>query len=271
MSDDYAVFGHPIEHSLSPQIHHAFAEQTQQALVYQKQLVEPGEFVEAVNAFRQQGGRGLNITVPFKEEAFNVADELSDLAQRAGAVNTLVFSGDVIVGHNTDGLGLFRDLTENHGVDLHGKKLLILGAGGAVRGVIQALLSADPEQLVIANRTESKAHTLAEHFKDLGAIRACGYADLDGDAYDVIINGTSSGLSGELPPLPDQLLNPNATTYDMVYAKEPTAFVRWGREHGAARALDGLGMLVEQAAEAFSLWRGIRPYTAPVIRQLRGS
>ncbi|MGM0563220.1 MAG: shikimate dehydrogenase [Pseudomonadota bacterium] len=271
MSDDYAVFGNPIEHSKSPEIHQAFARQTGERLIYTRQLVERGEFAEAVAAFRQQGGRGLNITVPFKEEAFELADEVSDLARRAGAVNTLMFSGEHTVGHNTDGLGLFRDLTDNHGLDLHGKDILILGAGGAVRGVIQPLLSIEPKRLVIANRTESKAHTLAEHFTDLGPIEACGYPDLDGEAFDLIINATSSGLSGELPPLPDGLLKPGATTYDMVYANEPTAFVRWGREHGAELALDGLGMLVEQAAEAFSLWRGVMPDTAPVIRQLRGN
>lgn len=280
--DRYAVFGNPIEHSKSPLIHHAFAQQTQQHIHYDKQLVPVDGFERAAEDFFQNGGHGLNITVPFKEHAFNWVNQRSPLAERAGAVNTLVWDGQKTIGHNTDGLGLVRDLTHNHNIALKDARILILGAGGAVRGVIEPLLSAQPQCIHIANRTEQKAHDLAELFhadslhsirseqtKPVSNISASGYAQLTNQSFDVIINGTSTGITGELPPLPNGILTNGGCTYDMFYANEATAFVRWGQNNGAAHALDGLGMLVEQAAEAFLLWRGVRPDTHAVMQQLR--
>lgn len=266
--DQYAVFGNPIKHSKSPEIHMAFAEQTQQLLRYSKQLVELDQFSLSASEFLKGDGQGFNITVPFKEEAYEWVEELDFLAQRAGAVNTIALKNGTTKGYNTDGLGLVRDLTVNHKVDLEDKSILILGAGGAVRGVLEPILNKHPACITIANRTVEKAQTLADLFDDLGQVIACGYNQLDGHQFDIIINGTSTGLTGELPPIPDNILRKGGTTYDMMYASEPTVFVRWGKEHGAAQALDGLGMLVEQAAESFYIWRGVRPDTAPIMEDL---
>lgn len=269
MLDRYAVFGNPIAHSRSPRIHALFAQQTGQQLRYTAELSTPETFAADMRAFQAQGAKGCNITVPFKQQAWELADALSYYAARAKAVNTLEFrEGGVIYGANTDGLGLLRDLQQNHGLSLQGKRLLLLGAGGAVRGVLQPLLEAEPASIFIANRTASKAEALAIDFAELGAVSGGGFADISG-AFDLIINGTAASLQGELPPLPTDCLAAGGCTYDMMYAAQPTAFVQWGRAQGAALALDGLGMLVEQAAEAFYIWRGIRPDTTPVLTQLR--
>lgn len=267
--DRYAVMGNPIAHSRSPDIHAAFARQTGERLTYERILVPLDDFAGAVATFEAEGGRGLNITVPFKQQAWALADSRSARAERAGAVNTLVFDADGVHGDNTDGAGLVRDLTVNNNVSLAGRRVLVLGAGGAVRGVLPSLLAEGPAEVVIANRTVERAAGLAEDFGDLGTVAACGFEALAGERFDVVINGTSAGLSGEMPALPNDLLNTGAACYDMAYGREPTVFVRWAETHGAQTALDGLGMLVEQAAESFEIWRGVRPDTRPVIRALR--
>lgn len=267
--DRYAVFGNPIEHSKSPFIHTLFAEQTGQQLIYTAELVEAGGFNQAVTRFAENGGKGLNITVPFKQDAWQLATQRSQRAQRAGAVNTLVIRGTgEYFGDNTDGIGLVRDLVNNHNLRLEGKAILIIGAGGAVRGVIEPLLAGKPAALTIANRTKEKALQLAKDFSDLGSIKACGLDEFGTSSYDIIINGTSASLSGELPALPATLITKNTFCYDMMYAIEPTPFMRWARQHGAKHVVDGKGMLVEQAAESFRLWRGCEPETAPVIEAL---
>lgn len=268
MTGKYAVIGNPIEHSKSPLIHAAFAEQTGQDMTYDRILGT--DFERDVRAFLAAGGRGLNVTVPFKEDAWRLADERSARAETAGAVNTLIrLDDDRLRGDNTDGIGLVRDLTQNHGVRLHGKRILLLGAGGASRGVVRPLLEQQPAQLVIANRTAPKALDLAEELRGLGPITGCGLDQLNGLAFDLIINGTSAGLGGEMPDLSADCLVPGGVCYDMMYGDRPTAFVCWGQAQGASQSLDGLGMLVEQAAESFYLWRGVRPETALVIRLLR--
>ena len=271
MPDLYAVIGNPIAHSKSPQIHQAFARQTEQDLHYEAVLGDKDDFAASVDAFRQRGGKGMNVTVPFKLDAYDFADDVSQRGRRAAAVNTLIFQGDgKVLADNTDGVGLVRDITVNQQTPITGKRVLLLGAGGACRGVLAPLLAEQPERIVIANRTESRAEELAKSFADLGAVSGCGFAGLSSERFDVIINGTSAGLSDEVPPLPEDALNSDGFCYDMVYANEPTAFVRWAMAHGAAKAVDGLGMLVEQAAESFLLWRGVRPQTADVMAMLRG-
>lgn len=288
--DKYAVFGNPIEHSKSPLIHTLFARQTQQNIEYTRALVEPGGFADAADRFFNNGGKGLNITVPFKLDAFDYADELSERAQSAGAVNTLVLQKDGgKLGDNTDGVGLVSDITENLGWSIKNKRVLIIGAGGAVRGVLLPLLQQQPSQTVIVNRTVEKATELArlfsqrgQHgsigtlsFSDLSAsglnkLSACGFSDLKNQQFDLVINATSSGLHGELPPLPATLFNRGANAYDMVYGQQPTVFMRWALDNGAAMVSDGLGMLVGQAAESFFLWRAVRPQIQPVLTELRG-
>ena len=266
----YAVMGNPVAHSKSPRIHRMFAEQTAQEMEYSAILVEPGNFIRAVAEFHSHGGNGLNITVPFKQEAWALADRRSDRAERAGAVNTLLLvkSGKHF-GDNTDGAGLVRDLTLNHGAALAGKKLLLLGAGGAARGVIGPLLNEKPALLVIANRTSEKAVALARSFCDLGHTEGCGLDGPQGQHFDIIINATAASLSGNVPALPADVITPDSWCYDMMYADKPTAFMDWAGQQGALRVMDGLGMLVEQAAESFFLWRGIHPDTASVIKALR--
>jgi len=268
--DRYAVMGNPIAHSKSPQIHQLFAQQTGQSISYQAILVEKHGFAEAVAEFLTAGGKGLNVTVPFKQEAWQLADQLSARAQRAGAVNTLMLreSGSLL-GDNTDGVGLVRDLTANLAVELAGKRLLILGAGGAARGVLAPLLEQDPTHLVIANRTAERAEELSGLFSDLGDLKGCGFDALGGEAFDVVINATAAGLQGEVPDLPEGLIGPETCCYDMVYGSAPTAFMRYAQQCGARCTFDGLGMLVEQAAESFRLWRGVSPETGPVIDFLR--
>lgn len=265
--DRYAVVGNPIAHSKSPIIHQLFAEQTGQTLSYEKILIELVAFDEDVSGFFALGGKGLNVTVPFKEQAFRYADTLTDRARLAGAVNTLALEPDgTVLGDNTDGAGLVADLL-GQGWNLADTRILILGAGGAVRGIVGPLLEQKPQAIVIANRTPEKAVAIAELFP-AKPVTACGYAELQGQ-FDVIINGTSASLSGELPPLPERITAANSAAYDLMYAAEPTAFLRWAAEQGVEKRLDGLGMLVEQAAEAFYLWRGVRPETAPVVTKLR--
>lgn len=264
----YGVFGNPIAHSKSPLIHSLFAEQTGQDISYLPLLAPLDGFTDTATEFFNNGS-GANVTVPFKEQAFALADQLSERAQRAKAVNTLKRLADgSILGDNTDGAGLVNDLLNNH-VVLAGKNILILGAGGAVRGVLEPLLAQNPAEVCIVNRTVEKAEQLAREFADLGPMTACGYDWIDAPV-DIIINGTSASLSGDLPPLADSLIKAGDTVcYDMMYGKDITVFNRWAQQHGAARTLDGLGMLVEQAAEAFYIWTGVRPNPAPVLKQLR--
>lgn len=272
MTDRYAVFGNPIAHSKSPQIHARFAEQTGQALTYTAEQIEENNFEAAVKRFLQGDGKGLNITVPFKERAWALAQWRSERAELAGAVNTLYRLDDGrIAGDNTDGVGLVRDLADNNGVTLNGARVLVLGAGGAVRGVLQPLLVAGVASILVANRTLARAETLAKLFAADGRVQACGFDQVPAEAFDLIINGTSASLQGELPPVPAATVGAQTACYDMMYAAEPTPFCRWATELGAARVIDGLGMLVEQAAESFRIWRGVQPQTAPVINALRAA
>jgi shikimate dehydrogenase len=268
MSDRYAVIGNPIKHSKSPFIHAEFATQTQQDLSYTAECVATGKVSAFIDQFKNNNGKGLNVTVPFKQDAFALADILSERAQRAGAVNTLSLDNK-IRGDTTDGTGLVNDLVRHHNIELNHKRLLILGAGGAVRGVIESLLEHRPGQLIIANRTVEKALTLKGIFSALGSVDACGFNELGNEKFDLIINGTSASLSGELPPMPNNVLATHASVYDMMYATKPTPFMLWGQQQGAELCLDGLGMLVEQAAESFYIWRGVRPETKSVIKNLR--
>jgi len=267
--DRYAVFGYPIKHSKSPRIHKIFAEQTGQSLEYSAQEVPAGQFSAAVAAFFANGGKGLNCTIPLKELAWAYANVKTERAQLSKAVNTLVLRADgSIFGDNTDGIGLVTDLMTNHAINLAGSRILILGAGGASRGIIAPILEQSAHSIVIANRTIDKAINLAAEFHHKGSITGCGFNDLKNRQFDLIINATSTSLSGQLPPLPEDLLTKNGVCYDLAYSNEPTVFVRWGLENHALKSLDGLGMLVEQAAEAFFIWRGIHPKTRPVIELL---
>jgi shikimate dehydrogenase len=266
--DNYAVMGNPVAHSKSPLIHQAFAIETGERLSYQAILVPVGGFEAALDAFQQQGGRGLNITVPFKEEACAAMAVLSPRAEQAGAVNTIWFEDGRRHGDTTDGAGLVRDLAR---LDLApaGGRVLILGAGGAVRGVVGELMEQRPGSLLIANRTVSRAEDLRERFPQYPNIGVCGFDALEAAGpFDLVINAIPAGLTAALPPLPDGLVR-DGGAYDMVYGDAATPFVAWAREHGARIASDGLGMLVEQAAESFFLWRGVRPQTGPVIEMLR--
>lgn len=330
MTDRYAVIGNPIAHSKSPTIHAAFAAQTGEPIEYGRILGDPEDFAGNVRHFVAEGGRGLNVTVPFKTAAFELLDDLSEQARAAGAVNTLIVrDGGLLRGDNTDGIGLLRDLTENHGFVLAGKRVLLLGAGGAARGVLRPLLEACPAELMIANRTAAKAKALVDQVGTFtgsvpaaqmasestarpdsppsavpsrasspGAsaktvtrsiimsaasegrspnqrqptqINGSGLDGIAGQRFDLIINATSTGLDGAVPEIPNDSLAEDGWVYDLLYADEPTPFCRWGQARGAKRVLDGLGMLVEQAAESFWVWRGVRPQTTPVIARLRGS
>lgn len=270
MTDRYAVFGNPVEHSKSPLIHAAFAEQTQQNMVYEKRLVELGQFDESAKQFIQQGGKGFNITVPFKEDAYAFADKLSERARLAGAVNTIKLLEDgTTLGDNTDGVGLVRDIMANHGWTIKDKTLLLIGAGGAVRGVLGPLLEQQPKQLIIANRTVSKAQDLAQLFADYGNISACSFEEIPKQAFDLVINGSSASLSGELPAIPIESIDEQTYCYDMMYGQELTVFLRWAQHQGAENLADGLGMLVEQAAVAFELWRGVKANGGEVLENLK--
>jgi shikimate dehydrogenase len=269
MTDLYAVFGNPIAHSRSPDIHTRFARACAQDLRYEARLAAVDGFAEAISAFVASGGKGANVTVPFKEEAFRLSTRLSDRAQRAGAVNTLIFKGAEIHGDNTDGAGLVRDIECNAGLPLAGKRVLLLGAGGASRGVIAPILARGPASLFIANRSADKAVALASSFSALAAVDGGSFAEIAGRQFDVVINATSASLSGESLPLPAGVFAAGALAYDMMYGKGETPFLKLAREQGAACCVDGLGMLVEQAAEAFFIWRGVRPETGVVLADLR--
>ena len=268
--DYYAVVGNPISHSRSPRIHQLFAEQTGQQLSYGTLLAPLDGFAQTVqDFFAQPEHKGLNVTVPFKEQAAQLCQIKSERAQLAGAVNTIYLDAEHrLVGDNTDGAGLVADLTVNHQLSLTHKNILLLGAGGAVRGVLQPILKAMPRQVVICNRTLEKADALVTRFGHLGCIRSCSFAALH-EPFDLIINGTSASLTGALPDLDSQVIGTQTISYDMMYGRSETVFNQWARNAGAAKTIDGLGMLVEQAAEAFFLWRGIRPDTHPVISALR--
>ena len=265
--DRYGVMGYPVSHSRSPVIHRLFALQTGQNLQYELLQVAPEKLEMAVRQFEKTGGRGLNITLPHKGSATRFADNLSKRASNAGAVNTLVFQDGKVYGDNTDGVGLIRDLIGNLEFGLRDAKILILGAGGATRGVIAPLLETGPESLTIANRTLTRARDLAEHFSSAGPVRACRFKDA-GSGYHLVINATSAGIRGETPPYPASAISENTLCYDMSYGLTPTPFSRWAAEQGAARSVMGWGMLVEQAAESFHLWRGIRPDTVAVLKQI---
>jgi shikimate dehydrogenase len=269
LMDKYAVLGHPIGHSKSPRIHALFAEQTEQDMAYEAVLAPLDGFADLVRDLVAKGYCGFNVTVPFKGEAFELADRLTARARRAGAVNTLKVEDGHLLGENTDGIGLVTDLIRNLGIELRAREIVILGAGGAVRGVLAPLLAQRPARMHLANRTGTRAEQLARDFADLGPVSGGDLDSLRGRRAHVLINGTSAGLDDKVPPLPDDLLHRGAACYDMMYGDRPTAFLRWAAEHGAARVADGLGMLVEQAAESFALWRGVRPRTAPVIQALR--
>ena len=270
--DQYGVMGNPISHSKSPFIHAAFAKQTRQRMQYDPLLVDLGGFPQAVGNFQANGGKGVNVTVPFKQEAWRLADELSERAKLAGAVNTLVFGeNNTIFGDNTDGVGLLRDIQHNHKIALENKHILMLGAGGAARGVCLPLLEAKPALLVVVNRTVDRAIELAELFSRYGAIQGSSYQELSGKQFDLVINATSASLQGELPPLPDGLLTKESVCYDMMYGVEPTLFLQWAEQQQCQKRVDGLGMLVEQAAESFERWRGIRPETESLIQQMKKS
>jgi len=267
--DRYAVIGNPIGHSRSPEIHARFAAQTGQNLHYERLLSPLNGFVQTVRTFIAQGGKGMNVTVPFKLEAFDLATTMTERARLAGAVNTLSFNSGEIVGDNTDGVGLVNDITRNHGFSITGKRILLLGAGGAARGVIQPLLAEAPSELVIANRTVSKAIELASLFSASSSIPISTRAFKDLQApFDLVINGTSAGLTDEMPAIPASLFNSNVLAIDMVYGAQPTRLMQFAAQQGAS-VRDGLGMLIEQAAESFFIWRGVRPDTAPVLAALR--
>jgi shikimate dehydrogenase len=269
MTDRYAVIGHPIAHSKSPLIHLAFAQETRDDISYERILAPLDGFVPAVEAFAAAGGKGLNVTMPFKLQAHALARTLSARARVAGAVNTLRRDGDAWYGDNTDGVGLVRDLTQNLGVLLLGRNVLVLGAGGATRGVVVPLLEQRPRTLTVANRTVEKAVSLAADFADYGEVRAASAAGLEARRFDVVVNAASGTVDDEHLPWPRSLFAPDALAYDLSYAEGATPFMRWARDAGAARIVDGLGMLIEQAAESYFVWRGVRPDTRRVFPLLR--
>ncbi|HKK15092.1 MAG TPA: shikimate dehydrogenase, partial [Gammaproteobacteria bacterium] len=255
-TDNYCLAGNPVSHSKSPLIHAAFAKQTGQNMFFQIICVERNGFHAFLNDFRSRGGKGMNITLPFKEEAWQLSDRLTPRAEHARAVNTIMMDEQGrFIGDNTDGAGLVNDLEHNHGIRINKAKVLIMGAGGAARGIIEPLLSRKPERMVIANRTVGKAQELAGSFSSEGNISACGYPDLSGQSFELVINATSASLEGEVPAMPDGILATDASCYDLMYSDRDTAFVSWARQKSATKCLDGTGMLVEQAAESFYFWR----------------
>lgn len=269
MTDRYAVIGNPIAHSKSPFIHTAFAQQTRQDLTYAALLAPQGGFAETVDAFRRQNGKGMNVTVPFKLDAHRYATELTERAQLAQAVNTLKFEENRILGDNTDGAGLVQDITVNLNTPISGKRILLMGAGGAARGVILPVLQHRPAMLAIANRTPQKALDLQQQFAAYSQIKAGAYMDFAGTHFDIVINATAASLNDELPQLPEAVFARDALAYDMMYSTEPTRFLNYAARQGVRQLADGIGMLVEQAAESFYLWRGVRPDTQAVIAQLK--
>lgn len=268
--DQYGVVGHPVAHSWSPFIHALFARETQQPIAYKLYDFAPDEFHGRVREFFQQGGRGLNITLPHKIAAVDLADELTARAAHAAAVNTFAVRNDgSLLGDNTDGAGLVRDLCDNLGIVITHRQILIVGAGGAARGVIAPLLALSPTEVVIANRTSERAESLAKSFEKIGSVHGVGFSQVANRPFDLIINATSASLSGEIPAIPREVIGPETVCYDMAYGKADTPFVRWAAKLGCVRAIQGWGMLVEQAAESFRVWRGVRPATAPVLAALK--
>ncbi|MCZ6475348.1 MAG: shikimate dehydrogenase [Gammaproteobacteria bacterium] len=268
--DRYAVVGHPVDHSRSPLIHQLFARQTGENITYELIDASPEEFEVAVRGFAAAGGKGLNITSPHKQAAFEISTERGHAADRAGAVNTLTFlPGGAIRGDNTDGMGFILDLTANHEQDINAKRILVLGAGGATRGILAPLLEAEPAELVLANRTLERAAALVEQFQSSGKLTACRFTDLDDLApFDLVVNATSAGTHGETPPFPPSCVGSVSFCYDLAYALKGTPFVAWARKHGARKAVQGWGMLVEQAAESYQIWRGMRPDTEHILKKL---
>ncbi|MCP4000778.1 MAG: shikimate dehydrogenase [Gammaproteobacteria bacterium] len=267
--DRYAVIGHPIAHSKSPIIHQLFAQQTGEAISYEAIDVPADELAEMISEFMAEDGCGLNVTVPHKQNALVLMDTLTDRAKLAGAVNTITRGDDdKLQGDNTDGIGLIADLRENLNVELIDSSILILGAGGATRGIVPPLMEQKPAELIIANRTVDKAQALSNAFVDLGNIDACGFDNLNNRQFHLIINATSAGLEGELPPFPSSMLSPDTVCYDLSYSMRDTPFISWAKQHGCKQAYQGWGMLVEQAAESFAIWRGLRPETAEVRARL---
>ena len=270
--DQYRVYGNPIKQSRSPFIHQYFAKETEQQLNYQSELVAVDGFDKKIRKFISEQGKGANITVPFKEQALAICDQLSERARLAGAVNTLSFIDGQILGDNTDGLGLVQDLQRNN-VKLKNSRILLLGAGGAAKGVILPLLECHPQMIVVANRTVSKAESICKQFnvdKNNSKLKACGFDDVVND-FDIIINATSASLSGQVPSIPAQIISTDVVCYDMVYGRELTPFLMWAKEQGSDHLIDGLGMLVGQAAESFAIWREVKPEVESVIASLRKS
>lgn len=273
MTDLYAVVGYPIAHSKSPTIHRLFAEQTGQDMTYEAILIDAEEtdFSWAMADLKNRGYKGINITVPYKLDAFEYADSLSQRAQTAHAVNTFIFNQDgSTLGDNTDGIGLVNDIEENGKRPLTNQKILILGAGGAVQGILDPIIDKQPAAIHIANRTEKRAQVLGERFKNSFKISASGWENIPDGPYDIVINGTSASLEGKLPPIAESVIGPDSLVYDMMYGQKPTVFMEWAKQiQPGCQTMDGLGMLVGQAAEAFYLWRGVRPKTAEVIETVR--
>lgn len=264
----YGLVGHPVDHSRSPTIHRLFARQTGLEISYELIDAEPDQLETAVLGFKAAGGLGLNVTVPHKEAAFELSKIRGDEATAAGAVNTLSFSSDQVRGDNTDGIGLVRDLRENQDADPSGQRILLLGAGGAARGIIDPLLGLGPASLTVANRTLERAESLAER----DGVYACTFEDLENQpSFDLVINATSAGLKGEEPPFPTNCIGGDTIAYDLVYSLKPTPFELWAQAAGAARAIQGWGMLIEQAAESFKIWHGVRPNSAAILRTLLGA
>ena len=267
--DRYGVMGYPVSHSRSPVIHRLFAEQTGQEMQYELLQVSPDKLETAVRQFQRTGGKGLNLTVPHKSEATKLVDQLSERASTAGAVNTLTFREGEVFGDNTDGFGLLRDLVVNLEISLEDMKILVLGAGGATRGIIGPLLEMQPTSLIIANRTLGKAEALATHFSRSGPVSACRFNAVPvNEDYGLIINATSAGVRGQTPPYPGAAISDQTICYDLSYGLKPTPFSVWAKEQGAARSFMGWGMLVEQAAESFRIWRDVRPDTADILARM---
>ena len=269
MTDLYGVIGHPIAHSKSPVIHRQFAEQTEQDLEYRAFDIPPEGLAAELKKLVDEGLKGLNVTVPHKSSIADLVDELSDRARQAGAVNTISIDDEGrLSGENTDGVGLVHDLQENLQIRLESQQILILGAGGATRGIVPVLLEAEPQKILIANRTQEKALMLADEFSPLGNLSSCAFDELGGQRFDLIINATSAGLDGEVPPFPGSIISPEVVCYDLSYAMTDTPFISWARQRGTERVHQGWGMLIEQAAESFFIWRGVRPDTRPVRKHL---
>jgi shikimate dehydrogenase len=269
--DRYAVVGHPIEHSRSPVIHQLFAKQTEQNIVYQLIDAIPDELETAIRGFAAAGGKGMNVTVPHKQAAYELCNELGPEAKKARAVNTISFPAEGrIRGDNTDGIGFMRDLTETLEEPVEGRRVLVLGAGGAARGILQPLIEASPAALILANRTIERAQTMITEIDATESLSASTFEALnDEPAFDIVVNATSAGLRGEEPPFPSACVGPDTLCYDLAYSLKDTPFVVWSRANGAREAVQGWGMLVEQAAESFFIWRGVRPDTAPILEHMR--